>query len=159
MSRLPCLVTQKSETILQLFAKHCKSIYHCVVSLNIAISQLTMLIVAILFNSTGCLYFLFVGGTPTSLNHTGEQWDFPNAWPPLQSIIVMGLYWTDVEEAIDFAQELANRWLHSNYAGYADTGEMYEKVSFINEDIDNLSIYILFTIVFLKRTRKIHSEF
>lgn len=25
----------------------------------------------------------FPGGLPTSLNYSGEQWDFPNAWPPL----------------------------------------------------------------------------
>ena len=24
----------------------------------------------------------FVGGIPNSLQETGEQWDFPNAWPP-----------------------------------------------------------------------------
>ncbi|XP_053996141.1 trehalase-like [Hylaeus anthracinus] len=69
----------------------------------------------------------FFGGTPTSLVQTGEQWDFPNAWPPLQSFIVMGLYWTDVKEAMDFASELASRWLSSNYAGYMDTGKMFEK--------------------------------
>lgn len=25
----------------------------------------------------------FPGGIPTSLIESGEQWDFPNAWPPL----------------------------------------------------------------------------
>ncbi|XP_033320650.1 trehalase [Bombus bifarius] len=69
----------------------------------------------------------FLGGTPTSLNYTGEQWDFPNAWPPLQSFIVMGLYWTGVEEAVNFAHELAFRWLGSNYAGYVEYKEMFEK--------------------------------
>ncbi|KAG9429652.1 trehalase isoform X1 [Apis mellifera carnica] len=69
----------------------------------------------------------FFGGTPTSLNHTGEQWDFPNAWPPLQSFIVMGLHWTGVREAMDFAHELAFRWLAANYAGYKETGQMFEK--------------------------------
>ncbi|XP_034180752.2 trehalase isoform X2 [Osmia lignaria lignaria] len=69
----------------------------------------------------------FFGGTPTSLNYTGEQWDFPNAWPPLQSFIVMGLYWTGVREAMEFADELASRWLSSNYAGFVETGQMFEK--------------------------------
>ncbi|KAK9307424.1 hypothetical protein QLX08_002235 [Tetragonisca angustula] len=69
----------------------------------------------------------FFGGTPTSLNQTGEQWDFPNAWPPLQSFIVMGLYWTGVKEAMDFSHELAFRWLGSNYIGYMQTGHMFEK--------------------------------
>ncbi|CAL7933083.1 unnamed protein product [Xylocopa violacea] len=69
----------------------------------------------------------FFGGTPTSLNQTGEQWDFPNAWPPLQSFIVMGLHWTGVKEAMDVGRELAFRWLSANYLGYEETGQMFEK--------------------------------
>ena len=30
------------------------------------------------------------GGVPTSMNDSGQQWDFPNAWPPLQHILVAG---------------------------------------------------------------------
>jgi alpha,alpha-trehalase len=30
----------------------------------------------------------FPGGVPTSLQPSGQQWDFPNAWPPLQSFMV-----------------------------------------------------------------------
>jgi alpha,alpha-trehalase len=30
------------------------------------------------------------GGVPTSMNESGQQWDFPNAWPPLQQILVAG---------------------------------------------------------------------
>lgn len=30
------------------------------------------------------------GGVPTSLDESGQQWDFPNAWPPLQHILVAG---------------------------------------------------------------------
>ena len=26
----------------------------------------------------------FPGGVPNTLDHTGEQWDFPNVWPPMQ---------------------------------------------------------------------------
>ncbi|XP_076233763.1 trehalase [Calliopsis andreniformis] len=69
----------------------------------------------------------FFGGTPTSLSYTGEQWDYPNAWPPLQSFIIMGLRQTNVREAVNFATVLASRWLSSNYAGYIETGDMYEK--------------------------------
>lgn len=74
----------------------------------------------------------FFGGTPTSLNQTGEQWDFPNAWPPLQSFIVMGLQWTGVREAMELADELASRWLSSNYIGYVETGNMFEKYNSIS---------------------------
>ena len=32
------------------------------------------------------------GGVPTSMMDSGQQWDFPNAWPPLQHILVAGMY-------------------------------------------------------------------
>ncbi|KAK2585079.1 hypothetical protein KPH14_008594 [Odynerus spinipes] len=69
----------------------------------------------------------FPGGSPASLNQTGEQWDFPNAWPPLQSIMIQGLRRTHVKEAVQFSQYLAHRWLESNYIGYEETGKMFEK--------------------------------
>lgn len=69
----------------------------------------------------------FLGGTPSSLNYTGEQWDYPNAWPPLQSFVIMGLYKTAVPKAMSFAQMLADRWISSNYIGFASTGQMFEK--------------------------------
>lgn len=74
--------------------------------------------------------FPSTGGTPTSLNQTGEQWDFPNAWPPLQSLVVLGLWKTGVPETMEFGKQLADRWLAANYDGYEQTGNMYEKVSF-----------------------------
>lgn len=29
-------------------------------------------------------------GIPTSLRNTGQQWDFPNAWAPLQDLVIRG---------------------------------------------------------------------
>lgn len=29
-------------------------------------------------------------GIPTSLQNTGQQWDFPNAWAPLQDLVIRG---------------------------------------------------------------------
>ncbi|XP_036142708.1 trehalase [Monomorium pharaonis] len=74
----------------------------------------------------------FFGGTPTSANYTGEQWDFPNAWPPLQSFLILGLYQTRVKEARDLAEILADRWLRSNYLGYDEYGKMFEKYNAIH---------------------------
>ena len=34
---------------------------------------------------------LEVGGVSTTLEATGQQWDAPNAWPPLQHMLVSGL--------------------------------------------------------------------
>ncbi|XP_020280302.1 trehalase-like [Pseudomyrmex gracilis] len=70
---------------------------------------------------------LFYGGTPTSVNYTGEQWDYPNAWPPLQSFVIVGLYRTNVLAARELARSLATRWLRSNYIGYDEYGKMFEK--------------------------------
>lgn len=69
----------------------------------------------------------FMGGTPASLSRTSEQWDFPNAWAPLQSFIVQGLRNTGVEPAMSLAKELATRWLRANYIGFTETGAMFEK--------------------------------
>jgi len=74
----------------------------------------------------------YFGGTPTSLNETGEQWDYPNAWPPLQSFLISGLYETGEEEAMDFAKTLAGRWLESNYMGYNEFGKMFEKYNVLH---------------------------
>ncbi|KAG9482547.1 hypothetical protein GDO78_011297, partial [Eleutherodactylus coqui] len=32
----------------------------------------------------------YPNGLPTSLNATGQQWDLPNAWPPLQHMVIEG---------------------------------------------------------------------
>lgn len=39
------------------------------------------------------------GGLLTSLRETGEQWDFPNAWAPLQHMLVEGLHSVGTAEA------------------------------------------------------------
>ena len=49
---------------------------------------------------------------------TGQQWDFPNAWPPLQHMIVVGLEKTGQPEAQAVAFDLAQRWLLNNYVAY-----------------------------------------
>jgi len=63
------------------------------------------------------------------VNYTGEQWDYPNAWPPLQSFLILGLHQTGVGKAVKLAETLADRWLRSNYLGYDEYGKMFEKVS------------------------------
>ena len=70
----------------------------------------------------------YLGGTPTSLELTGEQWDFPNAWPPLQIIVIQGLIYTNDRGANNLAFELAQNWVYANHKGYLDTNVMFEKV-------------------------------
>uniref|UniRef100_A0A1Y1LKH8 Trehalase n=2 Tax=Photinus pyralis TaxID=7054 RepID=A0A1Y1LKH8_PHOPY len=70
---------------------------------------------------------MYPGGTPTTKERTGEQWDFPNAWPPLQSALVTGLYNTGNEAALRLAFELAQTWLRSNFMSFQKTQTMFEK--------------------------------
>ncbi|XP_004245478.1 probable trehalase isoform X2 [Solanum lycopersicum] len=66
-------------------------------------------------------------GIAMTLSNTGQQWDFPNGWPPLQHIIIEGLLKSGLEEARTLAKDIAIRWLRTNYVTYKKTGAMYEK--------------------------------
>lgn len=68
-----------------------------------------------------------LGGIPTTLEHTGEQWDYPNAWPPLQYIMIVGLHQTGDNWAQDLAFEITEKWVRSNYKAYNESNAMYEK--------------------------------
>lgn len=76
--------------------------------------------------STGVVDHL--GGMPSSLINSGEQWDLPNAWPPLNHMAIMGLQQTNYPPAQDLALKLAQRWVHANYLAYTKQKQMYEKV-------------------------------
>jgi len=76
-------------------------------------------------SSSGVLKFL--GGTPSSLTVTGEQWDFPNCWSPLQGILIQGLEATGHPGAQKVALELSKRWLVANYRGFQEHEQMFEK--------------------------------
>lgn len=69
------------------------------------------------------------GGIPTTLEHSGEQWDYPNAWPPLQYFFIMSLNNTGDAWAQRLAYEISQRWVRSNYKAFNETHCMYEKVT------------------------------
>lgn len=69
----------------------------------------------------------YAGGVPSSLDNTGEQWDFPNAWAPLQDIVVRGLHNTKYPPALRVASTLAKKWVNSNMLAFQSTGAMFEK--------------------------------
>lgn len=75
-------------------------------------------------NSSG---LLLAAGIATSLRETGQQWDFPNAWPPLQHMIIEGLASTKSHQGKTMAMSIARRWLSSNYASFQAVGKMIEK--------------------------------
>ncbi|PHT57798.1 putative trehalase [Capsicum baccatum] len=66
-------------------------------------------------------------GIAMTLSKTGQQWDFPNGWPPLQHIIIEGLSRSGLEEAKALAEDIAVRWLKTNCVTYKKTGSMHEK--------------------------------
>jgi len=70
---------------------------------------------------------LQAGGAATTLEATGQQWDWPNAWPPLQQMVVEGLTACGVAGAAELAHDLASRWLSSNHIGWVRDGAMHEK--------------------------------
>ncbi len=53
--------------------------------------------------------------------------DFPNAWPPLQHMIIEGLASTNSHQGKTLAVSIARRWLSSNYASFQAVGKMIEK--------------------------------
>jgi alpha,alpha-trehalase len=64
------------------------------------------------------------GGLGTTAQGTGQQWDRPNGWAPLQYLAIEGL---NAYGERDLAREIAARWLAKNFQGYAATGVLVEK--------------------------------
>ncbi|MEL7003237.1 MAG: alpha,alpha-trehalase TreF [Bacteroidota bacterium] len=76
--------------------------------------------------------FLKGGGFVSTLNDTGEQWDYPNGWAPLQWMTVNGLYNYGFDE---LGNDAAKRWLDRNEQVYKSTGKMMEKYDVINTEL------------------------
>ena len=68
--------------------------------------------------------FLRPGGVVTTPNNTGQQWDAPNGWAPLQWITIQGLrnYGHD-----SLANVIKTRWIDVNQRVYKSTGKLMEK--------------------------------
>ncbi|XP_040048607.2 trehalase isoform X1 [Gasterosteus aculeatus] len=69
----------------------------------------------------------FPNGVPTSLRETGQQWDYPNAWPPLQHMLIHGLSKLPSKDANQLAFDLAQRWIKTNWLAYLKYEAMFEK--------------------------------
>ena len=68
--------------------------------------------------------FLAVGGVRTSLVQTGQQWDDPNGWPPLQWMAYAGV--RDYGYT-DLAATIRERWMRNNERVYANVDKLVEK--------------------------------
>jgi alpha,alpha-trehalase len=75
--------------------------------------------------------FLRGGGLVTTLLNTGEQWDAPNGWAPLQWIGIVGL---ENYGYSDLARETATRWVALNKRVFLATGKLMEKYDVVDAD-------------------------
>lgn len=74
--------------------------------------------------------FLKPGGLTTTLLNTGQQWDAPNGWAPLQWIAYVGLKNYGHHHLAD---EIRSRWMSTIRSVYEKTGKMTEKYNVFNE--------------------------
>jgi len=73
--------------------------------------------------------FLKPGGFVTTNFASGQQWDGPNGWPPLEWLTIEGVRRYGHEELADKA---ASRWLNLLGRTYRSTGRMMEKYDVVN---------------------------
>ena len=69
-----------------------------------------------------------VGGLPTTMVRSGEQWDYPNVWPPLEHMVIMGLYRAGGKEAGKEARLMARMRVDQCKYMMERKGHMFEKV-------------------------------
>ena len=73
--------------------------------------------------------FLKAGGFVTTLIASGQQWDAPNGWPPLQWLAIQGVRRYG---RADLARTARDRWLALNRRTYRATGRMMEKYDVVD---------------------------
>ncbi|HMQ08452.1 MAG TPA: alpha,alpha-trehalase TreF [Saprospiraceae bacterium] len=76
--------------------------------------------------------FLYSGGLVTTLNQTGQQWDAPNGWAPLQWICFEGLRKYGYSS---LANDIRSRWMALNEKVFVSSGKMLEKYNVIDPDL------------------------
>lgn len=76
--------------------------------------------------------FLKPGGLVTTLNFSGQQWDAPNGWAPLQYMAIDGLENYDHHE---LAKDIATRWMNLNIRVFKQTGKLLEKYNVVDTSL------------------------
>ncbi len=77
--------------------------------------------------------FLKPGGLTTTPLQTGQQWDAPNGWAPLQWISIQGLRHYGHQKLAD---EIRGRWIALNEKVYRNTGKMLEKYNVMDMTLE-----------------------
>lgn len=68
--------------------------------------------------------FLKTGGLVTTLENTGQQWDAPNGWAPLQWVAIEGLRHYGYHQLAD---KIKHNWVEVNVKVFKEQGKMIEK--------------------------------
>ncbi len=78
-------------------------------------------------------HLFYPGGLRTTTVSTGQQWDSPNGWAPLQWIAIQGLVNYGYNE---LAKDIAQRWMNINEKVYNNTGKMMEKYNVVTTNLE-----------------------
>lgn len=76
--------------------------------------------------------FLQAGGLVTTLNRSGQQWDSPNGWAPLEYMAIDGLMNYGYAH---LARTIAERWIALNKYVFGQTGKLVEKYNVIDTNL------------------------
>ena len=69
-----------------------------------------------------------VGGVATTLTDDRQQWDYPNAWPPIQYILAQtGNKYKTINVGNWTQFNISQTYINAAYIGFNQTGFMFEK--------------------------------
>ncbi|MBC7949949.1 MAG: alpha,alpha-trehalase TreF [Chitinophagaceae bacterium] len=77
--------------------------------------------------------FLRPGGVVSTTEITGQQWDAPNGWAPLQWATIKGL---ENYGFTDLAKKIAQRWIQLNTQVFKRTGKLMEKYNVVDTHLE-----------------------
>lgn len=77
-------------------------------------------------------HLLKAGGCVAATQTSGQQWDSPNGWAPLQYIAIKGLEKYGMN---NLAAEIARRWINLNIKVYRATGKLMEKYNVVDTNL------------------------
>lgn len=76
--------------------------------------------------------FLKSGGLVTTFKRSGQQWDSPNAWAPLQYMAIDGL---NKYNYSGLARSVAETWISTDIRVFNSTGKLMEKYNVLDTDV------------------------
>lgn len=71
---------------------------------------------------------LGVAGVSATTVTTGQQWDAPNAWPPIQELLIQGFTAFGGTEGRQLAGSIAQRWLHTMLSNWSSQGRSHHRM-------------------------------